>query len=195
MSRKIKLHTFNALFQLFAHLADRTGGWRVFVRPKLLLGSLIVGLGLAIPKTIQAQNHNSSKKSLTDSIDSSKYNGAICYVIKAPDNVDTTKIYTVIDQMPLFPGGDDELLNFITKNKRHPIVSCYENSISGKVICQFVVEKDGSISDISIIRSLDPTCDKEAMRVLKLLPKFIPGKQNGQAVRVYYTIPIVFSLD
>ena len=192
MSRKIKLHTFNVLFQLFAYLADKTGGWRVFVRPKLLLGSLIVGLGLATPKTIQAQNQNSSKNSQTDSIGSSKYNGTLCYDTNI---VDTTKIYTVIEQMPQFPGGDGELLSFITKNKRYPVVSCYENSISGKVICQFVVEKDGSISDISIIRSLDPTCDKEAVRIIKLLPKFISGKQNGQAVRVYYTIPIVFSLD
>lgn len=192
MSRKIKLHTFNVLFHLFAYLADRTGGWRVFVRPKLLLGSLIVGLGLATPKTMQAQNQDSSKKSLTDSIDSLKYNGTLCYDTNI---VDTTKIYTVIEQMPQFPGGDGELLNFITKNKRYPVVSCYENSISGKVICQFVVEKDGSISDITIIRSLDPTCDKEAVRVLKLLPKFIPGKQNGQAVRVYYTIPVIFKME
>lgn len=192
MSRKIKLHTFNVLFQLFAYLADKTGGWRVFVRPKLLLGSLIVGLGLATPKTIQAQNQESSKKSQTDSIDSLKYNGTLCYDTNI---VDTTKIYTVIDQMPQFQGGDGELLNFITKNKRYPVVSCYENSISGKVICQFVVEKDGSVSDITIIRSLDPTCDKEAVRVLKLLPKFIPGKQNGQAVRVYYTIPVTFKME
>jgi len=189
MSGKIKLHTFHFLFRLFAYLADKSGGWRVFVRPKLLLGSLIVGLGLATPKTIQAQNQDSSKKSQTDSIDSSKYNGVLCY---DTNNVDTSKIYTVIEQMPQFPGGDGELLSFINKNKRYPVVSCYENSISGKVICQFVVEKNGSISNISIIRSLDPTCDKEAVRIIKLLPKFIPGKQNGQAVKVYYILPVIF---
>jgi len=62
----------------------------------------------------------------------------------------------------------------------------------GKVVCRFVVEKDGSISNITVIRSLDPGCDKEAVRVIKLLPKFIPGKQNGQAVRVYYILPVIF---
>ena len=192
MSKRIKLHTFNVLFQLFAYLADRTGGWRMFVRPKLLLGSLIVGLGLATPKTIQAQNHNSSKKSQTDSTDCPKYNDAICYVIKAPDNVDTTKIYTVIDQMPQFPDGGDTLIHFIAKNIHYPVVSHYGNTNGGKVFCQFVVEKDGNITDIAIIRSLDPTYDKEAIRVLKLLPRFIPGKQNGQVVRVYYTLPVIF---
>lgn len=189
MSRKIKLHTFNALFQLFAYLADKTGGWRVFVRPKLLLGSLIVGLGFATPKTIQAQNPVSSKKSQTDSIYSSKYDGALCYDTSI---VDTTKIYTDIEQMPQYPGGDSAMIAFIHKNiTLQPMAQCY-NGIGGKVICHFIVEKDGSVTDITILRSIDPTCDKEAIRVLKLLPKFIPGKQNGQAVRVYYTLPVIF---
>jgi len=189
MSRKIKLHTFNALFRLFAYLADKTGGWRVFVRPKLLLGSLIVGLGLATPKTIQAQNQDSSKKSQTDSIGSSKYNGTSCYDTYI---VDTTKTYTDIEQMPQYPGGDSTLISFVQKNLTQlPVTQCY-NGVSAKVICRFVVEKDGSISNITVIKSLDPGCDKEAIRVLKLLPKFIPGKQNGQAVRVYYTLPVIF---
>jgi len=189
MSRKIKFHTFNVLFQLFAYLADKTGGWRMFVRPKLLLGSLIVGLGLATPKTIQAQNQNSSKKSQTDSIGSSKYNGTLCYDTNI---VDTTKIYTVIEQMPQFSGGDSAMMAFIQKNiTPQPMAQCY-SGIGGKVICRFIVEKDGSVTDITILRSIDPTCDKEAIRVLKLLPKFIPGKQNGQAVRVYYTLPVIF---
>jgi TonB family protein len=193
MSRKIKLHTFNVLFQLFAYLADKTGGWRVFVRPKLLLGSLIVGLGLATPKTIQAQNQDSSKKAQTDTIDSLKYNGAICYDVKVIDNdVSPEKIHVVVEQMPQFPGGHDTLIHFIAKNIHYPIVSYYGSHNGGKVFCQFVVEKDGNISDIAIIRSLDTAYDKEAIRVLKLLPKFIPGKQNGQVVRVYYTLPVIF---
>lgn len=101
-------------------------------------------------------------------------------------------IWDVPDHMPRFPGGDDTLIHFIAKNIHYPIVSYYGNPISGKVICQFVVEKDGSISDISIIRSLDPAYDKEAIRILKLLPKFIPGKQNGRVVRAYYTFPVSF---
>ena len=190
MSRKIKLHTFNVLFQLFAYLADRTGGWRIFVRPKLLLGSLIVGLGLASNMPISAQKQ--SRKTITNSTSRNKTNNTIPKTIKSADE---DSIYEVVDQMPQFPGGDAEFFSFITKNKRYPVVSCYENSISGKVICQFVVEKDGSVTNITILRSLDPTCDKEAVRIIKLLPIFIPGKQNGQAVRVYYTIPVTFKME
>jgi len=100
--------------------------------------------------------------------------------------------YTVIESMPQFPGGESTLLSFIQKNlTKLPITQCY-NGVMGKVVCRFVVEKDGSISNITVIRSLDPGCDKEAVRVIKLLPKFIPGKQNGQAVRVYYILPVIF---
>jgi TonB family protein len=193
MSKRIKLHTFRTLFLLFAYLADRTGGWRMFVRPKLLLGSLIVGLGLATPKTIQAQNLNSSKKSQTNSTNAPKYDGTVCYDVKVIDNdVSPKKIHDVVEQMPQFPGGHDTLIHFIAKNIHYPIVSYYGNPISGKVFCHFIVEKDGSVTNITILRSLDPAYDKEAIRVLKLLPKFIPGKQNGQVVRVYYTLPVIF---
>lgn len=208
MSRKIKLHTFNALFQLFDYLADRTGGWRVFVRPKMLLGSLIVGLGLTSCGTktenktkaaIQPSKHqkttdksidNKNKISLADS----SISDISCYVIDVTSAYERNQepIWDVPDHMPRFPGGDDTLIHFIAKNIHYPIVSYYGNPISGKVICQFVVEKDGSISDISIIRSLDPAYDKEAIRILKLLPKFIPGKQNGRVVRAYYTFPVSF---
>jgi TonB family protein len=195
MSRKIKFHAFQVLFRLFAYLADKSGGWRVFVRPKLLIGSMIVGLGLTVPKPIQAQNLDSSKKTQNDSIDLNKYDGAICYDVKNSSNVDTTKIYTVIEQMPQFPGGESAMLEFISKNKIHqPITQCY-NGIQGRVTCRFVVERDGSVSNIEVIRSLDPDCDKEAVRILKLLPKFIPGKQNGKTARVYYTLPVIFKMD
>jgi TonB family protein len=211
MSRKIKLHTFNALFQLFAYLADKTGGWRVFVRPKLLLGSLIVGLGLTSCGTktenkpnaaIQlSKNQKTTDKSIDNknkiSVADSSISDISCYVIDVTSVYERNQkpIWNVPEQMPQFPGGHDTLIHFIAKNIHYPIVSYYGNPISGKVICQFVVEKDGSISDISIIRSLDPAYDKEAIRILKLLPKFIPGKQNGRVVRVYYTIPVTFKME
>jgi len=190
MSRRIKLHTFHFLFRLFAYLADKSGGWRVFVRPKLLLGSLIVGLGLTGTGLIEAQNKAPQKSQ-------SKINSIKANSKDSAKSEDQIMCYTVmeIETMPQFPGGESALLSFIQKNlTKLPITQCY-NGIPGKVICRFVVEKDGSVSNITVIRSLDPACDKEAVRVLKLLPKFTPGKQNGQAVRVYYTLPVIFKLE
>jgi len=200
MSRKIKLHTFNVLFQLFAYLADRTGGWRMFVRPKLLLGSLIVGLGLASSMPINAQTQ-SKKGSGGLKKSSIKFDGPLvthnepivtCYE-RVTEPIDTANIiFDVVEQMPQYPGGDSAMIAFIHKNiTPQPIAQCY-NGIGGKVICRFIVDTDGSLNNFTILRSLDPTCDKEAIRVLKLLPKFIPGKLNGRVVRVYYTVPVIF---
>jgi protein TonB len=94
--------------------------------------------------------------------------------------------------MPQFPGGEDSLLNFISKNLKYPNT---EDDYMGRVICRFIVNKDGSVSNIEVVRSLETSFDAEAIKVLKLLPNFIPGKQNGNPVRVYYTLPISFKID
>jgi TonB family protein len=206
MSIKIKLHTFNALFQLFAYLADKTGGWRVFVRPKLLLGSLIVGLGLTScgTKTENRQNVETTKnlrkypiknsintKSKTQPKDTAE-STTTCYItIEQSEIHNKDGIYDVAEQSPKFPGGDIALMNFLEKHIKYPSNESLSN-INGKVICGFIVNKDGSISDITIYRSLDPILDSIAVKAIKAMPKFIPGKQNGQAVRVRYTLPIVF---
>lgn len=104
------------------------------------------------------------------------------------------KIWDVIEQMPSFPGGDGELMATLSKNIKYPVIA-QENGIQGKVILGFVVTKSGAISDVTVMRSLDPSCDKEAIRVVKLLPKWIPGKQNGENVNVRYTLPVVFKLQ
>lgn len=104
------------------------------------------------------------------------------------------KPYTVIEQMPQFPGGEAELMSFIGKSIKYPVIA-QENGIQGKVILRFVVSKTGVISNIEVLRSLDPACDKEAVRVVKTLPKWIPGKQNGVNVPVYFTLPIQFRLE
>ena len=103
-------------------------------------------------------------------------------------------IYTNIEQMPVFPGGDQELLNYIGKNLRYPVIS-QEMGIQGKVILRFVVAKSGFVDKIEVLRPLDEACNNEAVRVVKTLPKFIPGKQNGVNVSVWFTIPITFKLD
>lgn len=108
--------------------------------------------------------------------------------------VDTDKIYEQVEEMPSFPGGSNALLSFIAANLKYPVVA-QENGIQGRVIVKFVVDKDGRITDVEITRSVDPTLDKEAMRIVKAMPKWKPGKLKGNCVRVKYTIPIVFGLS
>lgn len=108
--------------------------------------------------------------------------------------VEEEKPYEVVEQMPTFPGGPEALMQYISKNLKYPVIA-QENGTQGRVICQFVVGKDGSVQDVRVVRSLDPYCDKEAIRVIQSLPKWIPGKQNGRAVPVYYTVPIMFKLQ
>ena len=105
-----------------------------------------------------------------------------------------SKPYTVVEQMPQFPGGEKELLSYVAKNLRYPSISA-ENGVQGKVFVRFVVSALGTVEGVEIIRSLDPYCDKEAMRVVAALPQWIPGKQNGRNVPVYYTLPISFKLQ
>ena len=188
MSRKIKFHAFQVLFRLFAYLADKSGGWKGFVRPKLLLGSLIVGLGLTLPKEIQAQTPRSTTNSPQTEAE------ITCYVILPVTQASSEKVYMHIEQMPQYPGGEAELTNYITKNLKYPQIAI-DNEIQGKVVCLFVVTETGNIERIEVIRSLDPTCDKEALRVIKSFPKFIPGKLNGKNVSVWYTLPIAFKLQ
>ena len=100
----------------------------------------------------------------------------------------------MVEQMPTFPGGTTELMKYIGEHLKYPPIAA-ENGTQGKVICRFVIGKDGQVRDVTIARSLDPYCDKEAIRVIKSMPKWIPGKQNGKAVAVNFTVPIVFKLQ
>ena len=113
-------------------------------------------------------------------------------ITKAPEAEEKT--YTMVEQMPQFPGGDRELLSFIAKNLHYPTIA-QEKGIQGKVFVRFVVSATGDVKDVKVMRSLDPYCDKEAIRVIQSLPKWIPGKQNGRNVPVYYTVPITFKLQ
>ncbi len=104
------------------------------------------------------------------------------------------KIFTAVEEAPKFPGGDAELYKWLSRNIRYPEMAA-QNNIQGRVTVQFVVEKDGSVGEVKVVRGKDPDLDKEAVRVVKALPKFIPGKMNGQSVRVWYTLPIMFKLQ
>ena len=111
-----------------------------------------------------------------------------------PVKEEETKVFDVVEQMPSFPGGPSALMQYLSSNIKYPVVA-EENGVQGRVVCTFVVEKDGSITDVRVVKSVDPSLDKEAMRVVKGMPKWIPGKQNGSAVRVKYTVPVTFRLQ
>jgi protein TonB len=113
-------------------------------------------------------------------------------VDKKPEVVEEQKIFDVVEQQPTFPGGDPRV--WIGNNIHYPPVA-EENGVQGTVVCQFVVETDGSISNVTVARGADPSLDKEAVRVIKSMPKWVPGKQNGRNVRVKYTIPVKFQLQ
>ncbi|MBQ8866531.1 MAG: energy transducer TonB [Bacteroidaceae bacterium] len=104
------------------------------------------------------------------------------------------EIFQVVEAMPEFPGGTAELMKWLQKNIKYPTIS-QENGVQGRVIVQFVVNKDGSIVDPVVIRSVDPYLDKEALRVVKAMPKWKPGEQRGKAVRVKFTLPVQFRLQ
>ena len=103
------------------------------------------------------------------------------------------RIYEVVEQMPHFPGGAASLMRYLSENIRYPIQAQMEG-ISGRVVVSFVVEPDGTFSDLRVIRSVDPILDKEALRVVRDMPRWIPGKQDGKPVPVRYNVPVSFRL-
>jgi protein TonB len=104
------------------------------------------------------------------------------------------KPFVTVEQMPIFPGGEVEMQKFIRDNLRYPVVA-QEAGIQGRVTLRFVVSKTGAIENVTVVRGIDPSCDKEAVRVVQSMPKWIPGKQNGLNVPVYFNLPIQFKLQ
>ena len=111
-----------------------------------------------------------------------------------PKHEEENKVFDVVEQMPAFPGGQAALMQYLSSHVKYPAVA-EENGISGRVTIQFVVERDGSVTDVRTMKSVDPSLDREAERVVKSMPKWIPGKQNGSPVRVKYFVPVVFRLQ
>jgi protein TonB len=103
------------------------------------------------------------------------------------------KVFTIVEEMPTFPGGEEELLKYLQKNIKYP-PPARENGIMGVVYVTFVVDKDGKIKDSKVLRGIGGGCDEEALRVIKTMPQWKPGKQNGRAVQVQYNVPVRFSL-
>ena len=256
----MKKSSIKFLYRLFAFLSDKTNGFAPFVKYKLTLGAVLIGLGacsdsdkkmgIRNDSAVQPKISDSSIVEKNDSVNIGKKtwekrrkgNTALvkninpptievtcyktadslvnvkenagkeikkdeiksghsidpsmlvtCYkTIVSSDDVKTTitdsTIFTIVDQQPDFPGGDVARVEFIKKNLRYPKVDVDYY----RAIVTFIVEKDGSISDINVARGITPELDKEAVRIVQLMPKWTPGKQRGKVVRVRYTIPINF---
>lgn len=103
-------------------------------------------------------------------------------------------VYLSVEQMPRFPGGEAAMMKYVQAHINYPSMAA-KNRIEGDVIVQFVVKKDGSVGEVKVVRSLDKDLDAEAIRVVKKMPKFTPGRQNGEAVNVWYTLPVIFRLN
>lgn len=115
-------------------------------------------------------------------------------IVEKKVEAEPEKVFTAVEQMPQFPGGDAELMKFLSKNIKYPTMAM-ENNIQGRVVVQFVVTKTGAIGEVKVVRSVNRDLDREAIRVCKSLPRFTPGKMNGQAVNVWYTLPVNFKLQ
>jgi TonB family protein len=172
-------------------------------RESLLKISLIIPLALIFILSVNAQPSSTSKKMVSDltkdSVTTEKQ------VVKAPiDNTavnskpvinqtEKDKIYTVIEKMPQFPGGEAELLKYIGTNLKYP-VEAQQKGIQGRIMVRFVVTKTGKVENAEVIRGLYPAIDKEGLRVINSLPDWVPGEQKGEKVSVWYTLPITFKL-
>ena len=110
------------------------------------------------------------------------------------EEVSETEIFQIVEEMPSFPGGEGKLMEYVAKNIKYPQIA-RETGIQGRVFIGFVVEPDGSVSNVKLLRGIGGGCDEEAMRVVKSMPKWKPGKQRGKAVRVSYQIPVFFKLQ
>jgi len=172
----------------------------------ILKYSLIVPLALALVLSSNVQTLvASAKKALTSTkntevvvnskenstIFASSENQASKPAIQKPGNKD---IYEKVEKMPMYPGGVNELMSYLAKNIKYP-ADALAKGIQGRILVRFIVNNVGKIEKTEILRGLNPSCNKEALRVVNAMPEWTPGEQNGKKVSVYYTLPIVFKLD
>ena len=253
MATKIKFSFIKIFFRLFSFLADKTGGWKVFVQPKLMLGTMILGFGVAACNSSGKAKNNDNEvlcyEPVADTVQTEvidfdslevpppcymcydSLNGNVvtdvivttttittktssCYIViddvypnrTQTDTIKTdtnkiektiaendTTIYTVVDKKAEFPGGNDALWKFINDNIQFPM-QLVESGIQGKVFCRFVIEKTGEITNIEVIRSPHKLLDKEAVRVIEIMPKWIPAEKDNKIVRSYFILPVSFIL-
>lgn len=158
--------------------------------------------------TVRPVSDKLSQSTITAAVDESYQEDSSKRIVYAPNGdmvdwediniddepTDTNEIYMVVEDSPQFPGGLQALLDYLHDNIKYP-ESCHRDSIQGRVIISFVVEKDGSINSAEIVKGVHEQLDAEALRVIDAMPKWKPGKQRGKTVRVKYAIPVNFRLD
>lgn len=130
----------------------------------------------------------------TDFQDENIKNDSIHYINIGIGDGQEGDVFEIVEEMPEFPGGQNELNKFIDKNLHYPEIA-YKKGLQGNVIVQIIIDKDGSVTKPKIIRSLEPSLDNEALRIIGLMPKWKPGKQREKVLKVRYTFPIQFKID
>ena len=201
----MKYKSIKTLYSLFSFLSDKTNGFKPFVKYKLLLGTLLIGISTTACKNktvITCYETSAPDDAETILIQEEEpyippmdidTNFITCYAPGIPieEDIEQPKdpVIAYAEQMPSFPGGDKAMVKFIIENYRYPVKD--DREIEGRVILQFVVRSTGKIDNIEVARSLDPIFDKEAIRVVKSMPEWIPGKQDGEPVDVYYRLPVL----
>ncbi len=136
-----------------------------------------------------AQNPQ-SKKEVTKTIDQEQIN------VEAPASNEPERVYTMamVDDKPMFPGGDDAMYTWINQNIHYPATAA-EDAVQGRVVVEFEIAPDGTIDKAKIVRGRHPDLDRESLRLIKSMPRWIPGRVNGRPVRVVYTLPVTFKLQ
>jgi protein TonB len=147
-----------------------------------------VAVGVKDEEGVKDRNIEAARTDVVQAVQEAPKPEPVVEVKKEVEN----KIFDVVEQPPSFPGGN--VIAWLSQNIHYPPVA-EENNIQGRVVVSFVVEPDGSISNVAVVKGVDPSLDKEAARVVKAMPKWNPGKQNGQAVRVKYNLPVTFKLQ
>ena len=137
---------------------------------------LLITILMSMTATLSAQNNKSEQERLP---------------VKVEER--SQEVHTIVEQMPVFPGGEAALLAYLAQHLKYP-AQAIRDRVQGIVLLRFVVLENGRVGQVQTIKSLEPHCDAEAKRVVKSLPRFIPGKQGGKAVRVWYTLPIRFMI-
>ncbi len=155
--------------------------------PKVIEMMLIVDDDVELDEELEIDDTEADDETIIDAVpvfDSDEYG----------DGDGSSEVFRIVEDMPMFPGGQTALMKWIVDHIEYPTIAA-ENGIQGKVYIQFVVGKDGNVSMAQVVRGVDPSVDKEALRVINALPKWKPGKQRGKPVRVSFTVPINFQLN
>ena len=171
----------------------RTNSW---LRAKYLLLVPVIGVALVAcnldKKTAEPATADEQAQEAPDTM-SVVVGQGLPGVDSAQASDDPEGTFDVVENMPAFPGGEQELMNFLMKNVKYP-KEATDKGTEGRVIVQFVVDKDGSVINPKVVKSVSPELDQEALRVVQMMPKWQPGKQNGEVVPVRFAIPVVFML-